>query len=128
MQGDKVMSATKVPLEGMANDSSSAVLSAVVEAVEWKHVTEFASDGSKRSGQRIVIYPPELDKLRTVIATKNAGADSDGGHEIAFTRILSASNSFEHPPKFFPSDHEDFEGFVDPPKVREWKDLLIRRR
>jgi hypothetical protein len=27
MQGDRVMSATNVPLEGMANDSTSAVLS-----------------------------------------------------------------------------------------------------
>jgi hypothetical protein len=105
------------------NDSTSAVLSAVVEAVEWKHVTELVSDGSKRSGQRVVIYPPELEKLGTVIATKNAGADSEEGHEIACERILSASNSFEHPPKFFPSDHEDFKGLADTPKVMEWMNL-----
>jgi hypothetical protein len=45
------------------------------------------------------------------------------GHEIACERIISASDSFEHPPKFFQSDHDDFEGLADPPKVAEWINL-----
>jgi hypothetical protein len=84
---------------------------------------EFVSDGSKRPGQRVVIYPPELEKLATVISTNDARADSEYGHGIACERILSASESFDNPPKFFPSDHENFEGFVDPPKVAEWMNL-----
>jgi hypothetical protein len=107
----------------MRNDTSSEVLSAVVEAVEWKDATEIVSDGSKPSGQRVVIYPPELENLGTVITTKNAGADSEEGHGIACERILSASDSFEFPPKFLPSDHEDFEGFAAPPKVAQWTNL-----
>jgi hypothetical protein len=43
MQGDRMTSATNVPLEGMANYGASAVLSAVGEAVEWRHATEFVS-------------------------------------------------------------------------------------
>jgi hypothetical protein len=123
MQGDRLISATNVPLEGMTNGSTSAVLTAVVEAVEWRHATEFVSDGSKRPGERVVIYPPELDRLGTVLTSKSTNCDLSEGHKIACERILSASDSFEHPPKFFPSDHKNFEGLADPPKVAEWMNL-----
>jgi hypothetical protein len=91
----------------------------MVEAVEWKHATKCVSDGSKRPGQRVVIYPPEIE-LGSIISTSTAGTDSEDGHGIACERILSASDSFEHPPKFFPSDHENIDGLADPPKVAEW--------
>jgi hypothetical protein len=54
---------------------------------------------------------------------KRTDCDLSEGHEIACERILSASDRFENPPKFLPSDHENFEGFVEPPKVAEWMNL-----
>jgi hypothetical protein len=123
MQGDRAMSATKIPLDGMANDSTSAVLTAVVKAVEWKHAAQIESDGSGRLGRLVVIYPPELDRLGTVLDSRSTNCDLADGHEIACEWILSASDSFENPPKFFPSDHEDFEGLADPPKVAQWMNL-----
>jgi hypothetical protein len=55
-QSNWMMIATNIPLEGMSNDATSEALAAVEEAVEWKHALEL--DGSKRTGQLVVIYPP----------------------------------------------------------------------
>jgi hypothetical protein len=46
MQGDRKMSAVNVPLPNMVN--------------EWKHPAE--NPVGRRPGQRVVIYPPELDR------------------------------------------------------------------
>jgi hypothetical protein len=92
----------------MSNDATSATLAAVAEAVEWNHALEL--EGLKRPGQRVVICPPTLEKLETVLVTGNTGFDMEDGHDIAYQRVLSACASFENPPRFFSSESRDFGG------------------
>jgi hypothetical protein len=101
MQDDRQMSAYNLPMEGMANTRESAILSAAVEAVTWKHALEI--DGS-RQGQRIVICPKELTQLEAVLNAGDPSIDSEDGHHIAYTAILRASQTFEKPPVFMRED------------------------
>jgi hypothetical protein len=123
MQGDRKMTASNFSLHGMTNNSSSAVLSAVVEAVEWKHAAEIPGEDGKRPGKRVVIHPPELNRLQTVLPTEESQRDVADGQDIACERIAAAKESFEHPPKLFPSDHENFEGYAKPPEVAQWMNM-----
>jgi hypothetical protein len=59
MQSGRKMTAYNRVKDGMANSRESAILSAVAEAVEWKHACEL--DGP-RKGQRVVIYPKEVSQ------------------------------------------------------------------
>jgi hypothetical protein len=97
------MTAYNHVLEWMANSRESAILSAAVEAVTWKHASEL--DGP-RQGQRVVIYPKELSQLDTVLNTGDPNIDSEDGHQIAYTAILQAVQSFEKPPVVLREDHE----------------------
>jgi hypothetical protein len=115
MQGNRMMTATNIQFDRMKNDATSVALAAVEEAVEWKHVLELYD--VKRPGQRIVIYPPLLEKLETVLVTGNIGLDMEDGHDIAYQRILSACDSFENPPRFFSSNCGDFGGLDIADKV-----------
>jgi hypothetical protein len=118
MQGDRKMSVDNVPLPGMANDSSAALLTAVVEAVEWKHPTELPT--GKRPGQHVIVYPPELDRLQAVLSSERNAWDVAEGQEEACERIVSARDNFEHPPIFFSTDQEELKQYVDPAKIDEW--------
>jgi hypothetical protein len=118
MQGDRKMSAANVPLPGTVNDSSSALLTTVVEAVEWKHPAE--SPVGKRPGQRVVIYPPVLDRLQVVLSSDRSQWDVADGQEEACERIVSVRNSFERLPLLFSSDQEELKDYVDPSMVGEW--------
>jgi hypothetical protein len=46
----------------------------------------------------------------SILATGNTGLDMEGGHDIAYQRILSACARHENPPKFFPDDSPDCGG------------------
>jgi hypothetical protein len=102
----------------MSNDATSVCLAAVAEAVEWSHVLENCLP--KRTTQRVVIYPPSLSKLETVLVTGNIGLDMENGHDTAYQRILSACSKCECPPVFFPSDSHDFGGLLISEKVQVW--------
>jgi hypothetical protein len=88
LQSDRQMTATNVQFDGMSNDATSVTLTAVAEAVEWSHVLETCLPS--RITQRVVICPPSLSKLETVLVTGNIGLDIENGHDIAYHRILSA--------------------------------------
>jgi hypothetical protein len=96
------MTATNIQFDGMSNDGVSVCLAGVAEAVEWAHVLETCLP--KRTTQRVVIYPPSLSKLETVLVTGNVGLDMENGHDIAYQRILSACSLYENPPVFFSAD------------------------
>jgi hypothetical protein len=73
------MTATNLPLGGLDSSRESVALSAVVEAVAWRHALENASDLSfQRRGQRVIVYPKFLTKLETVLTTGNVGLDMEG--------------------------------------------------
>jgi hypothetical protein len=97
------MTAYNLPCEGMANSRESAILSAVAEALTWKHALEV--DGP-RKGQRVVIYPKELTQLDQVLSTGDPTIDSEDGHPIAYATILQAAQSFERMPLFLREDHQ----------------------
>jgi hypothetical protein len=102
----------------MENDSSAALLTAVVEAVELRHLIELPD--CKRPGQSVIIYPPELDRLQAVLSSERCAGDMADGQEEAFERIVLARESFEHPPIFFSTDQEELKHHVDPSKIDEW--------
>jgi hypothetical protein len=111
MQDDRQMSA------------SSAALVAVVEAVEWKHALETAKDN--RKGQRVVIYPPMLDKLAEVLISGDTSRDPEPSHACPYQRIFAACASFENVSGFFPSDSQEFEGLDIQDKVPRWMHMAM---
>jgi hypothetical protein len=114
MQGDRQMTASNKVLDGMANSRESAIRSAAVEAVTWRHELE-PKDGP-RKGQRVVIYPTDLPQLEQVLSTKDPTIDSVDGHPIAYTAILQETQKFENPPIFV---REDSEQVTSNPEIAE---------
>jgi hypothetical protein len=105
IQGDRMMTAPNIVLEAMANGREEAVLSATVDAVEWKHAALEQEDAPQK-GQRVVIYPKEMTRLEQVLSTGDPNVDSADGHPIAYTRLLQAAQNCEHPPIFLNEDSE----------------------
>jgi hypothetical protein len=87
MQGDRKMSAANVPLPGMANDSSAALLTAVVEAVEWKHAMLAFSQGLSRlscdlwAPQPTAEAPEKLAKIANDAAISRLRPIADGPNQ-----------------------------------------------
>jgi hypothetical protein len=104
MQGDRHMTAANPVLYGDPNSKEAAILSAVYEAVSWKHSLENGVDG-QRKGQRVVIYPKELTGLAQAITNRNPVVQSDlEDHSMLYSSILVESDKFENPPIFMTED------------------------
>jgi hypothetical protein len=123
-QSDRQTTAYNIPYPGMANSRESAILTAVAEAVNWKHALE--GDGP-RQGQRVVIYPKELSQLDQVLSSENPDIDSEDGHPIAYATIIQAVHSYENRPLILREDHEQITS--DPVKsmeVSKWMNTVAR--
>jgi hypothetical protein len=84
------MTATNKVLGGMDSSRESVALSAIAEAVAWRHALEDVSDPNYQwRSQRIIVYPKFLSKFAMVMTTGNVGLDMDGGHGIADERIMN---------------------------------------
>jgi hypothetical protein len=118
LQSDRQMTATNIQFDGMPNDGVSVCLAGVTGAVEWDHVLETALP--KHTTQRVVIYPPSLSKLETVLISGHIESDTENGHDIAYQRILSSCSLYANPPVFFPADSQDFGGIDIADKVQVW--------
>jgi hypothetical protein len=105
IQGDRKMTASNPPLDGMANTKEAAILSAVAEAVTWKNEALEPED-PPRKGQRVVIYPKDLVQLDAVLSTGDPNVNPESGHSIAYERILAHAQTFENPPIFIKADPE----------------------
>jgi hypothetical protein len=116
LQANRQMMATHIPFPGMSNDSETACLAGVAQAVEWAHVLE--NGLPKRTTQRIVIYPPTLSEFTRVPSGDSSNLES--GHEIAYQRIASACTLFESPPAFYSADSQSFGGLDIVEKVPLW--------
>jgi hypothetical protein len=84
-------------------------------------------DEGARKGQRVVIYPKELSQLETVLSTGDPNTDSEDGHQVAYTAILQAAQSYERPPLLLKEDHEKIAS--DPvmaEKVPEWMNIAAK--
>jgi hypothetical protein len=103
MQGDRHMTASNPPMFGDSRSREGAILSAMAEAVTWRHTLEDAIDGP-RKGQRVIIYPKELTGLPQVLATRNIVVPDEEDHSETYSVILQASDAFEKPPLFLRED------------------------
>jgi hypothetical protein len=94
------MTAINDIIEGMPDTREAAILSAAVEAVEWRHPTEPEIEG-KRSGRRVMIYPFEMPQLEEIMNAfvENPTSFDDGSH-VAFARILTSCSQFAISPRF----------------------------
>jgi hypothetical protein len=115
IQGDRKMTASNPPFDGMADTKEAAILSAVAEAVAWKNEALEPED-PPRKGQRVVIYPKDLVQLDTVLSTGDPNVDSESGHPIAYERILAHAQTFENPPIFIKADADSI---TTDPKLSE---------
>jgi hypothetical protein len=104
-QGERKMTAVNGVLEGMANTRESAILSAAVEAVEWRHCLE-PEDGP-RSCQLVIVYPSKLPQLGEVLSTQDPNLDPEDGHPIAYSKILEGCKQYENPPRFYREDCDE---------------------
>jgi hypothetical protein len=65
------------------------VLAAIVDALGWRHALEVSDNPNfKLTGQRIVVHPKFLTKLTEVFERQDFSMDSEGGHAIAYQKIL----------------------------------------
>jgi hypothetical protein len=104
-QEDREMSAVNLVLDGMDTSPESVVLSAIAEAVTWKHAMEMATDPNfRRPAQRIVIYPKTLTKSTEVLRQGDYSPDSEGGHLLAYERIATECSTFANCPIFLAED------------------------
>jgi hypothetical protein len=103
MQGDRHMTAANPPIKGDVRSREAAILSAISEAVTWRHALEDAIDGT-RKGQRVIIYPKELSGLPQVLASRNIIVPDEEDHSELYSMILQGSDSFERPPLFLRED------------------------
>jgi hypothetical protein len=118
IHGDRMMTASNRVLEGMANTRDSAILSAAVEAVNWRHAGELPRP---RKGQRVIIFPKELPQLEAVLFSNDLSIDPVDGHSTAYDAVLQGRQQFEIPPIFL---REDSDQVVNDPiaaeKVQGW--------
>jgi hypothetical protein len=92
-------------MERMDMGKESVILSAIAEAVTWRHAMEQATDPDfKRPGQRIIVYPKSLTKFSECLQRGDYGPDLEGGHEVAYERITAECSTFVNCPIFLPED------------------------
>jgi hypothetical protein len=107
MQGDRHMTAANPVLKGDPTSREAAILSAMYEAVAWKHSLETVMNGP-RKGQRVIIYPKELTGIAQVLSTRNVTVQDDlEDHSELYSAILTESDMFEKPPLFVREDSDE---------------------
>jgi hypothetical protein len=114
VQGDRMMTASNPAFDDMANTREAAVLSAAAEAIAWRN--EALETPGPRKGQRVVIFPKDIEHLEEVLAMANPDADPRDGHPIAYKRVVEAAAEFEVPPIFL---KEDCQAIVSDPTKAE---------
>jgi hypothetical protein len=94
----------------MPNTRESAILSAAVEAIEWKNPMETVSDDGKRRAARIVIYPADMPQIEEAINefSQNPYEREDGSH-IAFSKIIEKCAEYEVPQRILREDSSDLQ-------------------
>jgi hypothetical protein len=94
-------------LDGMPNTRTSAILSAAVEAVAWKHPIEAVTPEGKRQSQRIIFYPQDMPQIAEELDEylRNPSNLEDGKH-IAYSKIVEKAGEFAEIPKFCREDCE----------------------
>jgi hypothetical protein len=101
------MTAANPVIKGDPRSREAAILSAVYEAVSWRHSIENAIEGP-RNGQRVVFYPQEITGLSQVLTSRNVTVDDDlEDNSELYEAILNESDQFECPPLFMREDCDE---------------------
>jgi hypothetical protein len=121
MQSDRHMTAANPVIKGDPRSREAAILSAVYEAVSWRHSLENSIQGP-RKGQRVVIYPKEITGLPQMLTSRNVVVDDDvEDHSELYAAILAESDQFECPPLFMREDCDQLTSHpVWATKIKEW--------
>jgi hypothetical protein len=67
-----------------------------------------------------------LTHLQSVLASGDPGLDTENGHDLAYQRILSACTKYADPPRFFPSDSQEFGGLDIAVSVPLWMHMAAQ--
>jgi hypothetical protein len=105
MQSDRHMTAATPPYQGTPNSREAAILTAMADAITWKHALADSIPGPRKD-QRVVIYPREISVPGQVLSSGNPNIDGQEDLSVAYASILQASRSFELPPLFLREDSE----------------------
>jgi hypothetical protein len=109
-QEGRAMTATNGVIEGMPNTRESAILTADVEAVEWRHPIESVTIDGKRATPRIVIYPADMSQIEEALSdfSQNPSEAEDGSHN-ALSKILEHSAEYASLPRFLRGDSSEIQ-------------------
>jgi hypothetical protein len=103
------MSAVNLIMDGMDTGRESVILSAIAEAVTWRHAMEQATDPNfKRPGQRVIVYPKSMTKFSECLRRGDYSSELEGGHAFAYERIAAECTTFANCPIFLPEDSLNF--------------------
>jgi hypothetical protein len=103
IQGNRQLTASNKVLDGMVSSRDSALLSAAVEALRWRHSIELEG---RRKVQRVIIYPKDLPALDAFLNSADPNISPEDGHSIALSVILQKAQNYETPPTFLREDSE----------------------
>jgi hypothetical protein len=87
-QKERQISATCFLMEGLRNSREDVALSGIVEVLSWRHALETSP------GQRLIVDPKLLDKLESILSTRDIGLGSIQSRWRAYEVILTQSTTW----------------------------------
>jgi hypothetical protein len=99
-QEDRHMASTNLVYLDADSSRESVVLSAIYDAVAWKHALELHTDPNVlRTQQQIVVYPKNL-KIEAVLKSNDLNRDLNGNRMVLYQKSAKECQLFTHPPIF----------------------------
>jgi hypothetical protein len=81
------------------HSKKSVALSAVYDALAWRHVLEMTSDPRfLRTQQRVIVYPKILSGLNEFLSTGDLNQYSKGNRGILYQKIAEELQTYARPP------------------------------
>jgi hypothetical protein len=110
-QGGRRMTASNHIIDGMPNTRTSAILSAAVEAVVWKHPNEKKTEDGKRESPRMILYPDDIPPITEEVEAFIANPSKlEENKHLAYAQIADSLGECVVPPAFCRSDSETVQG------------------
>jgi hypothetical protein len=87
------------------NSRKSVALSAVYDAIAWRHALEINSDPNfRRTQQRVIVYPTVLKGMMEALESGSCSSDSEGGRLQIYAKITEEFRLYARPPVFLCED------------------------
>jgi hypothetical protein len=114
-QGNLQMAATNQVCYEADSSRESVALSAVCDAIAWRHALEINSDlDLLRTQQRVIVYPTILKGMMRILESGDCRTDPDGGRESIYPKIAEEFHTYAYPPVLLCEDS---------PATKEWPGL-----